>query len=170
MSEYEDRYPDAYGRQEETDPKPRRRGFLGFGLLHHMRDREPPLADTQRDKPLAVDIQEAGPAPAPRRPRQQRRVERVRRPVVERNAQEICDDIAQQLAASPSIDASGISITVNGAEVTLGGTVNSLIEISMAQALVSNVPGVGRVQVQLRVQPAPRPYETAGGSARKAEK
>jgi hypothetical protein len=169
MSEYEDRYPDAYGRREETDPEPRWRRFFGFGLPRQVRDSEPALAEARSDAPPVVDIQEAGPAPAPQRPPQPRRIERPRRPLVERDAQEICDDIAQQLAANRSIDASGISITVNGAEVTLGGTVNSLIEISLAQALVSNVPGVGRVQVQLRVQPAPRPYETAGGSPRKAE-
>jgi hypothetical protein len=166
MSEYEDRYPDAYGRQEETDREPRRRRFLGLGWPRQERDSEPAPAGAP---PPVVNIQEAAPAPAPQRPRQPRRIERLRRPIVERNPQEICDDVAQQLAASPLIDASGIAITVNGAEVTLDGTVNSLIEISMAQALVSNVPGVGRVQVQLRVNPTPRAYEPAGGPARKTE-
>jgi hypothetical protein len=33
--------------------------------------------------------------------------------------------------------------------------------ISLARALVSNIAGVSRVQVQLRVQPVPRTYEGA---------
>ncbi|HTW51276.1 MAG TPA: BON domain-containing protein [Stellaceae bacterium] len=169
MSEYEDRYPDAYGRREETDPEPRWRRFLGLGLPRQVRDSESPLAEARADTPPVVDIQEPGPTPPTERPRQPRHIERLRRPLVERSPQEICDDIAQQLAASPFIDEAGIAITVDGAEATLAGTVNSLIEISLAKALVSNVPGVARVQVQLRVTPAPRPYETSGGPARKAE-
>lgn len=157
MSEYEDRYPDAYGRREETDTKPRWRRFLGLGLSRQVRDAEPALAEARHDTPPVVNIQETAPTPSPQPPRPPRRIARPRRPLVERDPQEICDDVAQQLAANPSIDESGIAITVNGAEVTLDGTVGSLIEISMAQALVSNVAGVGRVQVQLRVQPTPRP-------------
>ena len=65
----------------------------------------------------------------------------------------------EQLNASPFIDASGISITVDGAEVRLEGTINSLIAISLAKALVSNDPGVGRVEVQLRVQQRPHVYD-----------
>ncbi len=91
-------------------------------------------------------------------PRPTRHVERVQRPLVERAPQEICDDVFAQLNASPSIDASGISISVDGSEVTLEGTINSLIAVSMARALASNVPGVSRVQVQLRVRPSPYHY------------
>ena len=169
MSEYEDRYPDAYGRQEETEPEPRRRHFLGIGLPRQVRDPEPPLAEARRDAPPVVNIQDAGRAPWAQRAPQPRHVERPRRPLVERSPQEICDDVAEALAGSPFIDASGISVTVDGSEVTLDGTINSLIAISLAKALVSNVPGVGRVQVQLRVQPAPRTYETAGGPVRRIE-
>jgi osmotically-inducible protein OsmY len=52
-------------------------------------------------------------------------------------------------------------VTVDGSEVTLQGTINSLMAISLARALVSNIAGVGRVQVGLRVQPPRRSYETA---------
>jgi hypothetical protein len=159
MAEYEDRYPDAYGRREEAGPEPRRRHFLGRGLPRQVRDSGPP----------AESVRPAGGTPwAPPAP-QPRHVERLRRPLDERSPQEICDDVAEQLAASPFIDASDITITVDGTEVTLDGTINSLIAISLAQALASNVPGVGRVQVQLRVRQTPRSYEPPADPARKIE-
>lgn len=170
MPEYEDRYPEAYGRREETEREPRRRHFLGLGLPRQVRDPQPAVAEARSDAPTVVDIDEASRAPwSPRRPSPPH-VERPRRPLVERSPQQICDDVAEQLGSSPFIDASGISITVDGAEVTLSGTINSLIAISLAKALVSNVPGVGRAQVQLRVQPAPRTYDTAGNPVRKIER
>jgi osmotically-inducible protein OsmY len=95
--------------------------------------------------------------------------ERPRQPLVQRTPREIRDDVAQQLAESPFIDVSDISVTVDGSEVTLAGTINSLIAISLAQALASNVAGVGRVQVRLRVRPAARSYETAGTPVHKIE-
>jgi osmotically-inducible protein OsmY len=73
----------------------------------------------------------------------------------------ICEDIAEQLAASPFINSSGISITVDDSEVTLEGTINSLIAVSLARALALNVPGVSRVQVRLRVVQAPKRYATS---------
>lgn len=154
MGEYEENYPEAYGRREPTKPAPRQRHFLGLGLPRQVRD----------PTPLAAEGGEAPERTEPRRPppHETRHVERPRRPLVERTPQEICDDIAEQLAASPFIDASGVSIVVNGSEVTLEGTINSLIAISLAQALASNVPGVSRVQVRLRVQPPPRVYPSGG--------
>ena len=166
MSEYEDRYPDAYGRQEETDQKPRRRRFLGLGLPRQVRDSESPLAEERHDAPPVVNLEEASRAPLAQRPPQPRHVERPRHPLVERSPQEIRDDVVERLASNAFIDTSGISATVDGSEVTLDGTINSLIAISLAKALASSVPGVGRVQVQLRVQPASRPYEAASGSGR----
>jgi osmotically-inducible protein OsmY len=80
----------------------------------------------------------------------------VVRQFVERPAQDIRDDVVGELNDSPFIDATGIAVTVEGSEVMLGGTINSLMAISLAQALVSNVAGVSRVQVRLRVQQARR--------------
>lgn len=169
MSEYEDRYPDAYGRREETEREPQRRHFLGLGLPRQVRDPDPAVADERRDAPAVVNIQDSGGAAWARRPLPPRHVERPRRPLVERSPQDICNDVAEQLNASPFIDTSGISITVDGAEVTLDGTINSLIAISLARALVSNIPGVARVQVQLRVHPAPKTYGAGGASVHKIE-
>jgi hypothetical protein len=125
MSEYEDRYPEAYGRHEEIEARP--------------------MLRVQHDDPAVA-----------RRPRPIQHVERPRRPLVERTPRAICEDVTAQLTTSPFIDASGIVVTVDGSEVTLTGTINSLIAIALAKALTSNVPGVSRVQVQLRVQQATR--------------
>ncbi|HWD57107.1 MAG TPA: BON domain-containing protein [Stellaceae bacterium] len=155
MAEYEDRYPDAYGRDEAIGPQ--RRHFLGLGLPRQVRDDEPAIAEARRDAPPVVNIQEAAaPSQAQRRAAPPRHVERPRQPLVARTPRAICDDVYEQLNASPFIDTSGISISVDGSEVTLSGTINSLIAISLAKALTSGVPGVSRVQVQLRVQPRPR--------------
>jgi hypothetical protein len=170
MSEYEDRYPEAYGRREETDREPRQRHFLGLGLPRQVRNSAPAVISTPRDVASLLDGPSIPGEPPikvvdiadlpPREPRHvvQLHSERPLRPLVERSAAEICDDVAEQLAASPFIDSSGISVTVDDGEVTLEGTINSLIAVSLARALALNVPGVGRVQVQLRVVQAPKRY------------
>ena len=156
MGDYEDRYPDAFGRGEETDPRAAHRHFLGTGLSRQVRD-----AGLARDEAPTVVHTEEPATSRERAPAQPpRHVERPRRPLVERTPRQICDDVAEQLNDNPFIDASGISITVDGSEVTLDGTINSLIAVSLAQALANNVPGVSRVQVQLRVQPVSRGYTT----------
>jgi len=108
------------------------------------------------------NVREASRATWTQRLPQPLQAERPRQPLGERTPRQICDEVAEQLDASPFIDVSGIEITVDGAEVTLGGTINSLIAISLARALVSNVPGVARVQTQLRVKTPPRTYEPPG--------
>ena len=158
MGDHEDRYPGAFGRGEETDPPPRRRHFFRFGLPRQVRDAKPAIAVLRDDAPRVVNIEEPLPGDAARDPATERlpprHVERPGRPLVERTPREICDEAWDQLNNSPFIDASGISITVDNSTVRLDGTINSLMAISLATALVSNVPGVSRVQVQLRVQSA----------------
>jgi hypothetical protein len=148
MGEYEDRYPDAYGHGEVVDSDSAERRFTGIGLPRQTRDARVPIATA--DNPSAT-------APAERRPPQPR--PRVVRQVAYRTSEEISRDVVEQLNASPFIDASGIAVSVNGSEVTLDGTINTLMAISLSQALVSNIAGVSRVQVHLRVRPAPRTYE-----------
>jgi hypothetical protein len=137
MGEYEDRYPDAYGHGEVIEEDAADRHFSGSELPRQTRDR-PPSADAR-----------------PEAPRPQHR-ERAARVFVQRPVQDIRDDVVGELNDSPFIDATGIAVTVEGSEVMLGGTINSLMAISLAQALVSNVAGVSRVQVRLRVQQARR--------------
>lgn len=144
MGEYEDRYPEAYGHHEDIEPSDRH--FGGVGLPRQVRGDLP--AD---NRPLAG---EAGPGETPPAP--------IARPMhadIVRTPREICDDIWQQLDRSPFIDASGVTVSVADTEVTLDGTINSLIAISLAQSLAANVAGVSRVQVRLRVKPAHHTYE-----------
>jgi BON domain len=147
MGEYEDRYPDAFGRGEEIEPASTHRHFFGRGLPRQVSDDEPAVIDAPQNPEQPAEAT-AAPAPRPAEP--------TRPAFVERPPPEISADVYEQLNASPFIDASGISISVDGSEVRLDGTINSLIAIAMAKALASNVPGVSRVEVRLRVQTAPR--------------
>jgi hypothetical protein len=166
MGEYEDRYPDAYGRDEEVEaketPKDTHRHFRGTGLPRQVRSDPPPVVVPANvlDAPPVVTIEEPSTPSPPLRP-----VERPR-PSTERSSREIHDDVAEQLNGSPFIDASGVSISVDGSQVTLEGTINSLMAVSLARALTTNVPGVSRVQVQLRVEPAPRDYRMVPDNAK----
>jgi hypothetical protein len=146
MGEYEDRYPDAYGHGEVIEPDSERH-FSGVGLPRQTRDPAP------RPGP------ETRPVSHPHHPP-------AKRVFIVRRARDICEDVTQQLNDSPFIDASGIVVTVDDSEVTLEGTINSLMAISLAQALVSNIAGVSRVQVRLRVLQTPRTYETAATPVR----
>lgn len=127
--------PRLYGHNEETEP--RGRHFLGWGLSRQVRGA--PEAE-QRPQPAPPPPAEARPAAAP-----ETKADLVRTP------REICDDIWEQLNQSPFIDASRVTVSVDGSEVTLDGTINSLIAISLAQSLAANVAGVTRVQVRLRL-------------------
>jgi hypothetical protein len=157
MGEYENAYPDAYGRREKTEPESRFRRYLPFGLSRHLRDREPAIAETRHGAPAVVNTQE----PAPQPYRLPDPVDQARRLHAQRTPREICDEVYEALHASPFIDASGIAITVEDSRVMLEGTVNSLMAISLAKALTNGVRGVGRVQVRLRVEPVTQVRETA---------
>jgi hypothetical protein len=145
MGEYEDRYPEAYGHGEEVEP--RKRHFLGWALPRQVRggvsvEKRPQAAAAP---PAEAQIPPSGPGPA---------AEPTKTALV-RTSREICDDVWERLNQSPFIDASRVTVSVDGAEVTLDGAINSLIAISLAQSLAADVAGVGRVQVRLRVdQPA----------------
>src|SRR5215470_12807807 len=137
MGEYEESYPEAYGRREETAP--RRRHFLGFGLPRQVRDVEPAIAEARGDtgsvEVVNIDAPEEAFTARTPQPQLVRHAERPRQPLIHRTPEEIGADVVRQLHESPFIDASDISVTVDGSEVTLAGTINSLIAISLAQAL-----------------------------------
>lgn len=105
----------------------------------------------------------AAPAAARRsaRPGSERRAAAPLTAPLVRAERDICDDVYERLKESPFIDATGVAVSVTGAEVTLDGTINSLIAVSLARALALNVAGVGAVQVRLKVAPPPRRYETS---------
>jgi osmotically-inducible protein OsmY len=157
MGEYEDRYPDAFARGEESGPTRQRRDVIGFGLPRQVQDDQPSVTEASAVAEGAIAATpSAGPAPLPAH-----HYHPPRRVFIERDPADIHRDVVEQLYASPLVDATGISVAVDGADVTLDGTINSLFAVSVARSLASQVPGVGRVQVQLQVRPAPRGYEMA---------
>ena len=146
MGEYEDRYPEAYGHGEDTEPRDRH--FLGRGLPRQVRGIFR-VEGGQRPQEPAGSLPTAASMPAAAA------VQPTKSDMV-RTSREICDDVWERLNQSPFIDASHVTVSVDGSEVTLDGTINSLIAISLAQALAADVAGVKRVQVRLRVDPAAR--------------
>jgi hypothetical protein len=121
MGEYEDSYPEAYRRREETAPRKRHFLGFGFGLPRQVRDAEPAVAEARDDAAsvAVVNIDAADDAARIHPPQPARAVERPRQPLVRLTPPEIRDDIAQQLSESPFIDESDISVTVDGSAVTL---------------------------------------------------
>src|SRR5262249_23976947 len=120
MGEYEDRYPEAYGHGDGAEERAADRHFLDLRPARRVRD----VASTPPDREVG---------------------RRVRAPVefgIGRAPRQICDDVYEQLGASPFIDATGITVAVTGAEVTLDGATNSRIAVSLARALALGTAGV----------------------------
>ncbi|MBV8778723.1 MAG: BON domain-containing protein [Alphaproteobacteria bacterium] len=169
MGEYEERYPEAFGRGETTEERPRRRHFFGLNLSRQVRDDKPALAEAGDDKAVTATQPALAPNATPARPPGAagpgRGADRPapRRVFVERPAEEIRAEVSERLNQNPYVDLSRIAVTVEAAEVTLAGSVDTLFAVSVARALAANVSGVRRVQAELRVERAPAPpYVTAG--------
>src|SRR5665213_826846 len=155
MGEYEDRYPDSFGRGEETASTPQHRHFVGLDLPRQVRDDEPAIAEKPDEAPPAPPLAQSS----------ERHHEHPRRVFIEREPRVIQEDVQERLGESPFVDAAGISVLVEGSTVTLDGTVDSLFAVSVAKSLASNVPGVSRVQAELRVVPTLRSYAVAPAAA-----
>jgi osmotically-inducible protein OsmY len=69
----------------------------------------------------------------------------------QRSDTRIEEDINDRLSDDPMLDASNISVTVSGAEVTLEGFVSSRWDKRRAEDLVEEISGVRHVQNNLRV-------------------
>lgn len=168
MGEYEDRYPDAFGRGEEVDTPKKHRHFLNRGLPRQVRDHHPAAVDEPQNPERPQDLAPP-PLPPPMAPIAPRADDAAppRPAPAPHPAGEIREDIYEQLTVSPFIDASDIAISVDGAEVTLDGTLTSLIGIviALAKALPDSSPGAGRLQVRLRVRPVTRGFATEPGDA-----
>jgi osmotically-inducible protein OsmY len=74
----------------------------------------------------------------------------------------INDDVHERLTDDPWLDASEISISVSGGEVTLSGTVDNRESKHRAERLVEDISGVNHVQNNLRL--AKGNYFTRAGS------
>ncbi len=69
-----------------------------------------------------------------------------------RSDERIKEDVCDNLAEHPMIDASEIDVTVSRGEVTLDGTVDSRQEKRAAEDCVERISGIKHVQNNLRVQ------------------
>lgn len=70
-----------------------------------------------------------------------------------RDDQRILEDVNDRLAGDAWVDASHITVTVEGAEVTLDGTVSDRAAKRRAEDLVERVSGVREVQNNLKIRP-----------------
>ena len=69
-----------------------------------------------------------------------------------RSIERIKDDASDRLMQDTLVDASDVEMEVNGTDLILSGTVNSLFEKHRAEALVANVSGVKEVENKLRIK------------------
>lgn len=69
-----------------------------------------------------------------------------------RSSERILEDANERLMHDRAVDASGISVTCDGNEVTLTGTVSSRSEKRRAEDIVDDIAGVKHVQNNLRVE------------------
>jgi hypothetical protein len=161
MGEYEERYPEAYGRGEpqpagEEAPKsiavppgsdrppPNSRVALGTPT-------EPPLSWQHAPNPPARTIEPAAPANAAQAVGSYRGVGPRG---YARAPQRIYEDACDRLTDNPFIDASAIEVSVNGAEISLAGSVDSALTRQQVEAIAVQVIGVDRVRNRLIVRAA----------------
>ena len=69
-----------------------------------------------------------------------------------RSDQRILEDVSDRLMEDDELDATDIEVSVDSAEVTLNGSVDSRSDKYRAEDLAEAVSGVGRVQNNLRIQ------------------
>jgi osmotically-inducible protein OsmY len=70
----------------------------------------------------------------------------------QRSDERISDDAHDRLTDDPWLDASNVSVSVSGGEVTLSGTVETREAKHRAERCVEDIPGVKHVQNNLRVE------------------
>jgi hypothetical protein len=145
MGDYEDRYPEAYGRGDEAKPPADKHAEAG-----------PPRQ--VRDAPIAGAAAPAASSPrpptAPAEPHAMRREgpHRGRGPRgYRRTSERILEDLCDRLTEDPFVDASEIEVQVNGTEVLLAGIVDDWTAQRQAQSIAQDVAGVTRVVNNLRV-------------------
>lgn len=172
MGEYEDRYPDAYGRGEEAARPPDQQAAGQAMPPRPVRDRSfwrtrfglgaaAETAPAWQHAPSAPRLIEPTAPP----PRSQGAYRGVGPRGYVRSPERIYEDICDRLTDNPFIDASDIEVSVSGTEVALAGSVDSAIALRQAEAIAQEVAGVGHVRNRLIVRPAggqraPSPAET----------
>ena len=176
MGEYEDRYPDAYGRQE-TEGQPPAQAELHLPPRQH---RQSTLFNTRFGAGAAAETAPAWQhAPTPRQADRPGLVEPTAapRPVpgsyrglgprgYVRSDRRIYEDICDRLTENPFIDASDIAVLVHDRTVALSGSVDSMPALHRAEEIAREVPGVADVRNELTIAAAAR-RETALGPSRR---
>jgi hypothetical protein len=65
--------------------------------------------------------------------------------------QQLKDEISKTLQANQFVVADGIHVSVNGARVTLSGSVGTMTEKNLAEELARKIPGVNAVDSRIEV-------------------
>jgi osmotically-inducible protein OsmY len=63
--------------------------------------------------------------------------------------------VAEALAVSEGLDATELTVVVQGKEIFLGGHIGSRVELDRAVEVALSVPGVEKVTVQMQAPGAP---------------
>ena len=198
MGEYEDRYPEAYGRGDEPEPVPgspaaasptpqperevvirpaaprtlrERLGFGSAGERAGTWQHEPaeasaempiPSAAVSTTEPLPTASSPVGTAALPVDPPVSTSYRGIGPRGYVRSAQRVLEDLCDRLTEDPFIDPSDVEVTVDGGEVTLTGTVDSVIALRQVQEIAEEVVGVRHVHNHLRLAGRQRNEPSAG--------
>ena len=152
MGEYEERYPDAYGR-DETAGQPPTAADLHLPPRQHRQSTlyniRGGLGAAGETPPVAVEGSRLV-EPAP--PRQSRASYRGLGPRgYVRSDQRIYEDICDRLTENPFIDASDIAVSVRDRTVTLTGSVDNILALHHAEGMAREVAGVADLRNDLIV-------------------
>lgn len=189
MGEYEDRYPDAYGRdadlsqpaapeEREQVIQPRQardlpglRSRLGLGAAaetapstgwqHTPRD---PTAGPAADPVMVEPKSPAAPMPVPTA----RGFRGIGPRGYIRSDQRIYEDICDRLTENPFIDPSDIEVRVDRGEVMLTGTVDSATELRQIEAICEEIVGVRHLHSRLALRSGAAGAPSAGDRVNRA--
>lgn len=175
MGEYEDRYPDAYGR-DDAPAQPPREEVIRPAARPSLRDSDvaptAPLSDVRSPSAWEHAPARATETPAAPGSLPPRRLSGTYRGVgprgYTRSPQRIFEDICDRLTENPFIDASDIEVQVSGLEVTLSGAVDSAIALRQAEEIADEVVGVSHVHNRLTVRPTRADEPTPGDQVNRA--
>jgi hypothetical protein len=160
MGEYEDRYPDAYGR-DETEGQPPEQAEVYLPPRQHRQSTlfrtrfggaDPETAPAWQHGPTAAASERPGLVEPTAPPRQARFSYRGLGPRgYVRSDQRILDDVCDRLTENPFIDASDIEVTVRDRTVMLAGSVDTLLALHQAEEIAREVAGVANLRNELIV-------------------
>jgi len=164
MGDYEDRYPEAYGRGE--DPQlPVSDELKEAQIPRQTRDKV--SANLRRlglGTPAQRNIEQSPPgwrhepnvtSPStiePTAPRPPGNFRGIGPRGYLRSPARIYEDICDRLTENPFIDASDIEVAITGAEVTLRGTVDSAVALRQAETIAHETAGVAQIRNEMTVR------------------